>query len=127
MFSAVTHNIQVEVEPSYVSEESDPRQSHYFFSYRVRISNKSEKQVQLLSRYWLITDGFGAVEEVEGSGVIGLQPTIKPGETFEYSSFCPLSTPSGFMQGKYTMLDAQGRRLEVEIPRFILTEPTNYH
>lgn len=127
MYRAVTHNIQVDVEPAYVQEESDPRQNHFFFSYRVRIANQSHRQVRLVSRHWVITDGFGTAEEVMGPGVIGQQPTIKPGEVFEYSSFCPLTTPTGSMHGTYVMVDPQGQRLEIEIPRFTLSEPSHFH
>lgn len=127
MYRAVTQNIQVEVQPAYEQEQSDPRQSQYFFSYRVRIANQSDRPVKLLSRHWIITDGFGAVEEVMGPGVVGLQPLIKPGEVFEYSSFCPLETPTGSMHGKYLMVDQKGQEIEVEIPRFVLTEPSHFH
>ena len=127
MFQARTRDIQIEVEPSYVQEQSDPNQSYYFFSYRVRIRNESKGQVKLVSRHWIITDGFGQVEEVVGPGVIGQQPTLMPGETFEYSSFCPLATPTGSMHGSYVMVDADGVQLEVQIPMFILAEPNHYH
>lgn len=127
MFQARTRDIQIEVEPSYVQEQSDPNQSYYFFSYRVRIRNESKGKVQLVSRHWIITDGFGQVEEVVGPGVIGQQPTLMPGETFEYSSFCPLATPTGSMHGSYVMVDADGVQLEVQIPMFILAEPNHYH
>lgn len=127
MFTAVTHHIHVEVQPSYVPEQSDPRQNHYFFAYRVRIRNSGERQVQLLSRHWIIKDAFGKTEEVMGPGVVGLQPTLKPGEIFEYSSFCPLSTPTGSMHGTYLMRDSAGTQIEVEIPLFILSEPSHYH
>ena len=127
MFTALTNQIKVEVEPAYVHDQSNPMQSHYFFSYTVRISNQRPHPVTLVNRHWVITDGFGATEEVRGPGVVGLQPTIKPGEVFEYSSFCPLPTPTGFMQGTYEMIDAKGEALEVEIPRFTLSEPSHFH
>lgn len=127
MFEATTHGIRIEVLPAYVEDQSDPAQSYYFFSYRVRIQNTSGRRVQLLSRHWIITDAYGKTEEVEGPGVVGQQPTLNPGETFEYSSFCPLATPTGSMAGSYTMVDAKGEQLEVEIPKFILTEPNHYH
>ena len=127
MFQATTGNIKIEVEPSYVQDQSDPHQSYYFFSYKVRIRNESEGKVQLISRHWIITDGFGQIEEVVGPGVIGMQPTLQPGESFEYSSFCPLATPTGSMQGKYVMVDAKGQQLEVQIPLFILSEPNHFH
>lgn len=127
MFKAVTKDIMIQVDPTYVRDQSDPNQNHYFFSYKVRIRNGSTNAVQLLSRHWIITDGFGQVEEVVGPGVIGQQPKLEPGEEFEYSSFCPLATPTGSMQGKYTMVDARGEQFEVQIPMFILCEPNHYH
>jgi len=127
MFQAVTNDIMIQVEPTYVRDQSNPSQGYYFFSYKVRISNGSRGAVQLVSRHWIITDGFGQVEEVVGPGVIGQQPKLQPGESFEYSSFCPLNTPTGSMQGKYVMLDGQGTQFEVSIPMFILCEPAHYH
>ncbi|MBX3021964.1 MAG: Co2+/Mg2+ efflux protein ApaG [Bdellovibrionales bacterium] len=127
MFQATTHNIRIEVQPAYLSEQSNPAQNYFYFSYRVRIVNEGSRRVQLLSRHWIITDAYGKVEEVTGAGVVGKQPTLKPGESFEYSSFCPLATPTGSMTGTYLMIDAQGEQLEVEIPKFILTEPNHYH
>jgi ApaG protein len=127
MFEAITHGIRIQVEPAYVRDQSNPRENYYYFSYKVRISNVSERRVQLLSRHWIITDAYGKVEEVMGPGVIGQQPTIKPGESFEYSSFCPLATPTGSMKGTYLMMDAKGEQLEIEIPAFVLTEPNHYH
>jgi ApaG protein len=119
--------IKVEVQPSYVREQSDPAQSYYYFSYKVRISNQGESPVQLVRRHWVIKDAFGQMEEVTGEGVVGMQPTLKPGDVFEYSSFCPLSTPTGSMQGKYYMRGPKGEEIEVEIPLFILSEPNHYH
>ena len=127
MFAATTKNIRIEVEPTYVREQSDPGQGQYFFSYKVRIHNEGKAQVQLLSRHWIITDGFGKIEEVVGEGVIGQQPKLQPGEAFEYESFCPLATPTGSMQGTYTMVDSTGDKWKVEIPLFILVEPSRYH
>lgn len=127
MFESVTNKIKVEVSPTYVSGQSDPAKSYYYFEYRVRIINQGEKPVQLLRRHWLIKDAFGTMEEVTGDGVIGMQPTLKPGDIFEYSSFCPLATPTGSMQGTYYMKDSGGAEIAVEIPLFILTEPNHYH
>lgn len=127
MFTATTKDIRIEVEPTYVREQSDPAQGQFFFSYRVRISNQGPARVQLLSRHWIITDGFGKIEEVVGEGVIGQQPTLQPGEGFEYESFCPLATPTGSMQGSYTMVDSTGEKWKVEIPLFILAEPSRYN
>jgi ApaG protein len=127
MFEATTQNIKIQVEPSYVQDQSDPNQSYYFFSYKVRITNHSPGSVQLVSRHWIITDGLGQVEEVIGPGVIGQQPKLQPGEHFEYSSFCPLATPTGSMSGSYVMVDSKGAQIEVQIPMFILCEPNHYH
>jgi len=127
MFQSTTKKIKVEVHPSYIQDQSDPAQSYYYFSYRVRISNEGEKPVQLLRRHWIIKDAFGQMEEVSGDGVVGQQPTLKPGDIFEYSSFCPLSTPTGSMQGTYYMKASGGEEIEVEIPMFILSEPNHYH
>jgi ApaG protein len=127
MFQAVTEDIKIEVEPQYIPDQSDPTQAYYFFSYRVRITNQSSTTVKLISRHWIITDGFGQIEEVEGPGVVGKQPTLKAGESFEYSSFCPLATPTGTMQGSYHMTNLAGREFEVSIPLFILSEPNQFH
>lgn len=127
MFQAVTNDITIQVEPSYVKDQSDPRQSYFFFSYKVRISNGGKAAVQLVSRHWIITDGFGQVEEVVGPGVVGQQPKLEPGEKFEYSSFCPLNTPTGSMQGTYKMVNMRGEEFEVTIPKFILCEPNHYN
>jgi len=127
MFEAVTNQIRVHVVPAYVKDQSDPGQGHYFFSYTVEIHNGSKQTVQLVARHWIITDADGRVEEVQGPGVVGQQPTLEPGESFQYSSFCPLTTPTGTMEGKYLMVSPRGDRFEVQIPRFILVEPAHYH
>lgn len=127
MFEAVTQKIRVQVEPSYVRDESDPAQEYYIFAYRVRIINESDRPFQLLTRHWVIKDGYGNVEEVKGPGVVGLQPTLQPGQHFEYSSFCPLNTPTGSMQGTYQMVTDKGEKFDVKIPLFILAEPSHYH
>jgi len=123
MFSAVSHDIVVHVEPSYLPEESDPDEHRYVWSYRVVISNHGPRAVQLMSRAWDIVDGAGLHRSVTGPGVVGQQPIIEPGEAFEYSSGCPLSTPSGIMSGTYHMVDDSGRALEVTIPAFSLDMP----
>lgn len=127
MYEALTQNIRVRVEPQYIEEQSDPRRNHFFFAYTVRISNESQTTIQLMARHWVIKDGFGQTEEVEGDGVVGQQPTLQPGESFEYSSFCPLATPTGSMHGTYLMKLENGGSLRVEIPMFILAEPNHYH
>ena len=123
MSEACSHGIRVQVRSQFVPERSDPSRGHYFFAYRIRIQNESERQVQLISRHWLITDAHGRTEEVQGPGVVGEQPTLAPGQAFEYSSACPLATPFGSMRGSYQMVDAQGEEFEAEIAPFRLAEP----
>lgn len=123
VYRAVTHNIEVTVEPFYLADRSDPGEDHYVWGYRVTIANNSDSRVQLLSRYWRIIDANGRIEEVRGSGVVGEQPELDPGDSFQYTSGCPLSTPSGIMVGRYTMRDDAGRLLDVEIPAFSLDLP----
>ena len=123
MYTATTHSIVVTVEPTYLDEESRPRRNRYVWAYHVTIENRSPETVQLLSRYWKITDALGRSQEVRGEGVIGEQPVIHPGERYEYSSGTPLTTPSGIMVGCYYMETPDGRPLEVEIPAFSLDSP----
>jgi len=120
---AVTHGVRVEVESTYLSERSDPTANLWFFAYRIRISNEGNDTVKLLSRHWIITDGDGGTEEVRGPGVVGEQPTLKPGESFEYTSGCPLGMPFGTMHGTYQMATAQGGSFDVEIAAFALSQP----
>ena len=127
MFEATTENIKIEVDPSYFQEESDPKKPVYCFRYKVKITNLSSVSVQLMRRHWIIIDGAGQTEEVHGPGVIGVQPVIEPGTFFEYESFCPLSTPTGSMQGTYEMVRPNGDKLDVVIPRFLLVEPGHFH
>ena len=123
MFTATTHGISVSVMPVYIDERSDPEASRYFWAYRVIIENKSVMDVQLISRYWKITDSNGVVDEVEGDGVVGKQPIIKPGKDFTYSSGCPLNTSSGIMVGHYIMQWENGDWFQAEIPAFPLDLP----
>jgi ApaG protein len=123
MYKAVTHGISVTVTPRYVAEESSPAENRYFFAYAVEIINLSIERVQLRSRYWRIIDGRGNVQEVRGAGVVGKQPVLDPGESFSYTSGCPLSTPDGTMQGRYGMVTAAGDAFDVEIPAFSLDSP----
>jgi ApaG protein len=127
MFSAVTRDIAVSVEPFYLEGQSDPADSHYVWAYRVTIDNRSNAWIKLLSRYWHITDGAWRVEEVRGDGVVGEQPELNPGDSYQYTSGCPLPTPSGFMAGSYTMRDAAGVLFEVDIPAFPLDLPGTAH
>ncbi len=123
MYTATTHSIKVTVEPTYLDEESHPLRNRYVWAYHVTIENRGAETVQLLSRYWKITDALGRSQEVRGEGVIGEQPVIHPGERYEYSSGTPLTTPSGIMMGCYFMETTDGRPLEVEIPAFSLDSP----
>ena len=120
---AVTVGIRVRVLSEYDDERSEPADGRWFFVYTVRITNESEQTVRLQSRHWIITDAEGRVEHVRGPGVVGRQPILPPGESFEYSSACPLGTSFGTMQGTYQMIDSTGERFEVEIAPFALSEP----
>jgi ApaG protein len=119
-----TLGIRVQVSSSYVPERSVPAQGRYFFAYKVSISNVGTETAQLVSRRWVITDADGGVETVEGPGVVGEQPTLAPGESFEYTSFCPLATPFGSMHGAYQMVRPDGEEFEAEIAPFHLAMPT---
>ena len=123
MYRETTRAIQVTVEPTFVEAESAPDESHYFWAYRIEISNLGDEVVRLRSRYWQITDGNGHREEVRGAGVVGKQPVLRPGETFAYTSGCPLSTPSGIMVGSYQMQNEQGELFSIAIPAFSLDLP----
>ena len=127
MYCEITRNIQVEVEPSYIPEQSRPGSNYFFFAYRVRISNRGEETVQLLSRHWVIMDGHGVVHEVKGQGVVGHQPKLAPGEVFEYESFCPLPTPTGNMRGNYQMVDQKNAEFDIKIPLFFLRDLKSFH
>jgi ApaG protein len=123
MYRAVTHDIEVAVEPFYLDEQSEPSDNHYVWGYRIVIVNHSSATVRLVSRYWHITDENGAVEEVSGPGVVGEQPVLMPGDSYQYSSGCPLTTPSGVMSGHYVMEHQNGELFEIEIPAFSLDLP----
>ncbi len=123
MYSSETHSIVVTVEPAYLERESDQTIGRYFWAYHVTIQNNSSIEVQLVSRYWHITDAMGRVEEVRGEGVVGETPVLAPGGAFDYTSGCPLGTPSGIMRGAYQMKSQNGDILEVEIPAFSLDIP----
>ncbi len=123
MYRSVTNGLSVEVEPFFLPARSNPDESHYVWAYRVTIENESERTVQLLSRFWRITDGAGHVEEVRGPGVVGEQPRLEPGDSFQYTSGCPLPTPSGIMVGHYTMRTENGETFDIAIPAFSLDLP----
>ena len=122
-YRAVTRAIEVSVRPVYLDEQSTPDEAHYVWAYQVRIENVGTETVQLINRYWRITDGFGRVEEVRGPGVVGEQPVLSPGVMFEYTSGTPLSTPSGIMVGHYGMVTEDGQSFQVDIPAFSLDCP----
>ena len=123
MFSAVTQQIKVTVEPEYAPDRSEPSDNRYFWTYTIEVANLGSSTVQLTHRHWRITDGEGRLEEVKGPGVVGEQPTLKPGQAFRYTSGCPLKTPSGMMAGSYRMVDEDGNAFAVEIPAFWLDSP----
>lgn len=123
MSDATTRGIRVQVESVYVEERSAPNQAYYFFAYHVTISNVGEETATLVSRVWIITDGNGNVERVEGPGVVGEQPRLEPGHSFEYTSFCPLTTPFGTMHGTYQMKTDAGETFDAEIAPFSLEVP----
>jgi ApaG protein len=120
---AVTHGVRVSVRARYLPERSNPGESEWFFVYTINIANESDRTVQLMSRHWLITDAEGKVEEVRGPGVVGQQPILGPGESFEYTSACPLVTPFGVMEGTYQMVAQGGDRFDIAIAPFSLHEP----
>lgn len=126
-YMETSENFVVEAEPVYVPEHSDPEKGQYFFSYRIRITNKGETPAQLVSRRWVIVDGRQNKEEVEGPGVVGEQPHFPPGGTYEYTSFCPLPTPTGSMRGHYVMTASDGRIFSIKIPLFFLRDPSHNH
>src|SRR5580658_1033218 len=109
MYREISNDIQIDVEPTYLPEHSNPKEGLHVFSYRIKITNLSGRPTQLMSRHWVITDGHGNTREVKGPGVVGEQPLLNRGESFEYSSFCPLPTPTGNMRGTYVMADERGQ------------------
>lgn len=122
--SAMTHGISVEVESRYMEDHSSPEDGQWFFAYQITIENRSDKTVQLLTREWVITNAAGRIDVVRGPGVVGVQPTLAPGEGFQYTSGCPLDTAFGSMRGKYAMRTAEGDMIDVDIAEFSLVEPS---
>ena len=120
---ATTRNIHVTVEAAYDPSRSNPHAQQWLFLYTVKITNEGTETVQLISRHWVITDAMGKVEEVRGPGVVGEQPILGPGQSFRYTSGCPLTTPFGSMHGEYQMVAQGGVQFDVEIAPFTLTEP----
>jgi ApaG protein len=123
MPEAITKDIRVRVESEFAPGRSNPPQNQWFFYYTIRIINEGRETVQLLSRHWVITDAMGAMREVRGPGVVGKQPRLEPGQSFEYTSGCDLTTPFGSMRGTYQMINDRQEHFDIEIPMFTLTEP----
>lgn len=123
MYSETTRSIKVTVKPVYLEDRSSPVEDHYVWAYHVRIKNQGEETVQLRNRHWKITDSQGRMQEVRGPGVIGEQPVLAPGESFEYTSGTPLPTPSGIMVGSYQMETRAGESFWVQVPAFSLDSP----
>ena len=121
--SETTRGITVRVSVSYLPEQSEPTRGRWFWAYHIRLENDGDQAVQLLMRHWIITDGRGARHSVEGEGVVGEQPLIAPGASYDYVSGCPLATPSGSMQGSYRMIGEDGSLFDVAIPKFTLIAP----
>jgi ApaG protein len=122
-YVATTRSIKVQVQPTYLADQSSPEENYYVWAYQVRIENLGMETVQLLNRHWKITDAHGRVQEVRGPGVVGEQPVLGPGESFDYTSACPLSTPSGIMVGSYEMETRDGELFDIAIPAFSLDSP----
>ena len=123
VYEAETDGVTVRVTPGFLPEQSSRDRSRFVWSYTVEIENRSAREIQLISRRWTITDGLNRTETIRGQGVVGEQPSLKPGEAYRYASACPLQTPSGLMSGAYQMLSAEGELFEVEIPTFSLDLP----
>lgn len=123
MYRAETHGVRVTVTPQFMEAESNHAQGRYFWAYTIEIVNLSSATLQLLTRHWIITDGRGEVHEVRGEGVVGKQPVLRAGESFSYTSGCPLTTPDGTMRGFYAMRSEDGGVVDVEVPLFALDSP----
>jgi ApaG protein len=122
-YRSQTRGIQVAVEPRYLEDQSQTAEGQYFWAYTIEITNHGDETVQLRSRYWRILDGHGRLQEVRGPGVVGEQPILNPGDTFRYTSGCPLETPDGMMSGSYQMVTLGGESFDVDIPAFSLDSP----
>jgi ApaG protein len=125
MYEQETAGMVVRVEPQFLPEESRPEDSRFVWAYTIEIENRRPDAVQLMSRYWRITDENGATQEVRGDGVIGQQPVIEPGQSFRYSSAAPLAAPSGVMMGAYSMQRDNGEAFDINVPLFALDSPNN--
>jgi len=120
-------HFEIHAKVNYVETESRPESNYFFFAYHISITNKGSASAQLMGRHWIITDDSGHIEEVRGAGVVGAQPRIQPGQTFQYESACPLTTSSGSMRGSYQMLSENGQIFDIEIPEFYLVAPIALH
>jgi ApaG protein len=123
MYQTTTRNIAVSVTPRFMPDRSSAEKSYFFWSYTIEITNGGEQTVQLKTRHWKITDAFGRVQEVKGTGVVGEEPVLEPGASYEYTSGVPLPTPSGIMMGSYGMETPAGERFDIDIPPFSLDGP----
>lgn len=122
-YEAETNGVCIRVRPVFVDEQSSPKEDRFLWAYHIEIENRGRHTLQLMTRHWRITDGDGRIQHVDGSGVIGKQPVLRPGARFEYSSGCPLTTPCGMMQGAYRFEDETGASVEATIPLFALDSP----
>jgi len=122
-YAETTRAVTVRVAPNFLDDQSDPDNGQYVWAYHIRIENGGDQPVQLISRHWIITDARGRVQEVRGLGVVGAQPELAPGQSFDYVSGCPLSTPSGTMRGSFQMVAEAGWPFEVAVPLFSLDSP----
>jgi ApaG protein len=127
MESEKKYSVAVAAKAFYVEDQSDADKNHYVFGYTIRVTNTGTVAAKLVSRHWVITDSNHRVEEVRGLGVIGQQPTLEPGQSFEYTSGCPLATPVGTMRGEFEMVGVDGHKFEARIPEFTLSVPRVLH
>ena len=127
MSDTTTRGIRIQVKSTYLPERSSPRDNQYLFAYHIKISNVGSETAQLVSREWVITSADGEVERVKGPGVVGEQPVLAPGAAFEYTSYCPLKTSVGAMQGSYQMMTADGEKFDAQIAPFTLAAPHALH
>jgi ApaG protein len=121
------YEFSIAVKPRFLPEQSDPERDRYLFAYTITVTNTGEVTAKLMSRHWIITDADHHVEEVKGAGVVGEQPVLRPGESFEYTSGCPLATPLGSMKGSYQCVAEDGTNFDVAIPEFLLAMPRTLH
>jgi ApaG protein len=127
MYEEITRQIRVIVRPQFLENQSQPDEGKYVWAYTITLQNHSDESVKLLTRHWIIIDGLGHTQDIKGDGVVGEQPLLRPGEQFEYTSGCPLSTPSGVMRGSYRMITVKGEGFDVIIPAFSLDSPYDRH